>query len=151
MRRRKATKRRQITRSTKAKEDGIEFASKLELHMYRLLKKAKIKNQYEGRTFTIINSCQFPMSSYEKTKTKKVLHDRGNKKLLGIKYTPDFIDVQDPPRFIIETKGNPNESFPMRWKLFKMHLVNEGIKTNLFMPRNQKDCEEVIAILKNIL
>lgn len=151
MRRRKATKRRQITRSTKAKEDGIEFASKLELHMYRLLKKAKIKNQYEGRTFTIINSCQFPMSSYEKTKTKKVLHDRGNKKLLGIKYTPDFIDIQDPPRFIIETKGNPNESFPMRWKLFKMHLVNEGIKTNLFMPRNQKDCEEVIAILKNIL
>lgn len=151
MRRRKVTKRRQITRSTKAKEDGIEFASKLELHMYRLLKKAKIKNQYEGRTFTIINSCQFPMSSYEKTKTKKVLHDRGNKKLLGIKYTPDFIDVQDPPRFIIETKGNPNESFPMRWKLFKMHLVNEGIKTNLFMPRNQKDCEEVIAILKNIL
>lgn len=149
--RRRTTKRRQITRSTKAKEDGIEFASKLELHMYRLLKKAKIKNQYEGRTFTIINSCQFPMSSYEKTKTKKVLHDRGNKKLLGIKYTPDFIDVQDPPRFIIETKGNPNESFPMRWKLFKMHLVNEGIKTNLFMPRNQKDCEEVIAILKNIL
>lgn len=149
--RRRATKRRQITRSTKAKEDGIEFASKLELHMYRLLKKAKIKNQYEGRTFTIIDSCQFPMSSYEKTKTKKVLHDRGNKKLLGIKYTPDFIDVQDPPRFIIETKGNPNESFPMRWKLFKMHLVNEGIKTNLFMPRNQKDCEEVIAILKNIL
>lgn len=151
MRRRKVTKRRQITRATKAKEDGIEFASKLELHMYRLLKKAKIKNQYEGRTFTIINSCQFPMSSYEKTKTKKVLHDRGNKKLLGIKYTPDFIDIQDPPRFIIETKGNPNESFPMRWKLFKMHLVNEGIKTNLFMPRNQKDCEEVIAILKNIL
>ena len=149
--RRRTTKRRQITRSTKVKEDGIEFASKLELHMYRLLKKAKIQNEYEGKTFTIINSCQFPMSSYEKTKTKKVLHDRGNKKLLGIKYTPDFIDIQDPPRFIIETKGNPNESFPMRWKLFKMHLVNEGINTNLFMPRNQKDCEEVIAILKNIL
>lgn len=149
--RRRTTKRRQITRSTKVKEDGIEFASKLELHMYRLLKKAKIQNKYEGKTFTIINGCNFPMTSYEKTKTKKVLHDRGNKKLLGIKYTPDFIDVQDPPRFIIETKGNPNESFPIRWKLFKMHLVREGIQTNLFMPRNQKDCEEVIAILKNIL
>lgn len=151
MRRRKTTKRRQITRSTKVKEDGIEFASKLELHMYRLLKKAKIQNEYEGKTFTIINGCNFPMASFEKTKSKKVLHDRGNKKLLGIKYTPDFIDVQDPPRFIIETKGNPNESFPIRWKLFKMHLVREGIQTNLFMPRNQKDCEEVIAILKNIL
>jgi len=142
---------KKITRSTKVKEDGIEFASKLELYMYRALKKAKIKNKYEGKTFTIINSCDFPMPSYEKTKSKKILHDRGNKKLLGIKYTPDFIDVQDPPRFIIETKGNPNESFPIRWKLFKMHLVREGIQTNLFMPRNQKDCDETIAILKNIL
>jgi len=148
---RKRRKRRQITRATKAKFDGIEFASKLELYMYKALKKAKIKNQYEGKTFTIIDSCDFPMSSFEKTKTKKVLHDRGNKKLLGIKYTPDFIDVKEPPRFIIETKGNPNESFPIRWKLFKMHLVKEGIGTNLFMPRNQKDCDEVIAILKNIL
>ena len=151
MRRKRNPKKRQITRSTKVKEDGIEFSSKLELHMHRLLKKAKIKNIYEGKTFTIINGCDFPMASYEKTKTKKTLHDRGNKKLLGIKYTPDFIDVQDPPRFIIETKGNPNEAFPIRWKLFKMHLVNEGIDTNLFMPRNQKDCEEVVAILKSIL
>lgn len=149
--RRKTSKRRQITRSTKVKEDGIEFASKLELHMYRLLKKAKIKNLYEGKTFTIIKGCSFSMPSYEKTKGSKQLHDRGNKKLLPIKYTPDFIDVQDPPRFIIETKGNPNESFPIRWKLFKMHLIEEGIETNLFMPRNQKDCEEVVAILKTIL
>jgi hypothetical protein len=119
---------KQITRSTKVKEDGIEFASKLELYMYRALKKAKIKNEYEGKTFTIINGCNFPMASYEKTKSKKILHDRGNKKLLGIRYTPDFIDVQDPPRFIIE-----------------------GIQTNLFMPRNHKDCDETVAILKNIL
>lgn len=150
MRRRK-TKRRQITRHTKVKEDGIEFSSKLELYMHRALKKAKIKNKYEGKTFTIINGCQFPMSSYEKTKASKELVERGNKKLLPIKYTPDFIDVLDPPRFIIETKGNPNETFPMRWKLFKMHLVNEGIHTNLFMPRNQKDCDKVVCILKNIL
>ena len=91
------------------------------------------------------------MSSYEKTKASKELVERGNKKLLPIKYTPDFIDVLDPPRFIIETKGNPNETFPMRWKLFKMHLVNEGINTNLFMPRNQKDCDKVVCILQNIL
>ena len=151
MRKKRTSKRRQITRSTKVKEDGIDFASKLEQHMHRLLKKAKIPNLYEGKTFTIIDGCHFPMASYENTKSNKSIHDRGNKKLLGIKYTPDFIDVQDPPRFIIETKGNPNESFPIRWKLFKMHLVNEGIDTNLFMPRNQKNCEEVIAILKKIL
>ena len=30
-------------------------------------------------------------------------------------YTPDFVGNG----FIIETKGNPNEAFPLRWKLFK--------------------------------
>ena len=76
---------RQITRSTKVREDGIEFASKLELHMYRLLRKNGIPAMYEGKTFTIINGFEFDMASYEKTKTKKDLHDRGNKKILGIK------------------------------------------------------------------
>ncbi len=148
---RRKRKNKQITRHTKVTEDGIQFASKLELYMYRILKKEKIKNVYEGKTFQIMEGCQFEMDSWEKTKGSKVLTDRGNKKLLGIKYTPDFIDVQDPPRFIIETKGNPNESFPIRWKLFKMHLIEKKINTKLFMPRNQKDCNQVVAFLKNIL
>ena len=109
---RRKFKSKQITRHTKVSEDGIQFASKLELYMYRQLKKENIKNIYEGKTFQIIEGCHFDMDSWEKTKGSKQLADRGNKKLLGIKYTPDFIDVQDPPRFIIETKGNPNESFP---------------------------------------
>tara|TARA_B110000483_G_C17878487_1_gene420774 strand:+ start:111 stop:560 length:450 start_codon:yes stop_codon:yes gene_type:complete len=148
---RRKFKSKQITRHTKVSEDGIQFASKLELYMYRQLKKENIKNIYEGKTFQIIEGCHFDMDSWEKTKGSKQLADRGNKKLLGIKYTPDFIDVQDPPRFIIETKGNPNESFPIRWKLFKMHLMKENINTKLFMPRNQKDCDQVVAYLKNIL
>ena len=40
------------------------------------------------------------------------------KKYLPIKYTPDFIGED----FIIETKGRANESFPIRWKLFKRLL-----------------------------
>ena len=79
------------------------------------------------------------------------MHDRGNKKVLPIKYTPDFIDVNEPPRFIIECKGNPNEAFPLRWKLFKKHLMDENIFADLFMPRNQKDCVEVVKIIKNII
>ena len=145
------SKKKQITRSKKTKVDGIQFQSKLESHMYLLLKANKIRAGYESTKFTIIDGFFSDHSSYEKTPAKKYLHDRGNKKVLGIKYTPDFIDTQDPPRFIIETKGNPNEAFPLRWKLFKMHLVDEGINTNLFMPRNQKDCEKVIEILKDIL
>ena len=57
---------------------------------------------------------------------------------LPIKYTPDFIGDD----FIIETKGRANESFPMRWKLFK-RLSNEQFPTvTLYKPQNQKECDE---------
>lgn len=119
--------------------------------MYKLLQKAKIPVQYEGKTFSLVNGFDFTNASYEKTRLKKYLHDRGNKNILPIKYTPDFLDVQDPPRFIIECKGNPNEAFPIRWKLFKKYLIDENIKADLFMPRNQKDCAEVVRIIQESL
>jgi len=141
----------QITRSKKVKEDNIEFASKLELHMYRVLKKLKVPFTYEGQTYVIVDGFHSHNASFEKTKIKKELHDRGDKKILPIKYTPDFVDKEYPPRFIIECKGNPNESFPMRWKLFKKFLHDNEIDAKLFMPRTQKDCDKVGELLKEIL
>ena len=119
--------------------------------MYKLLKQAKIPVKYEGKTFSLVEGFDFTNASYEKTRVKKYLHDRGNKNVLPIKYTPDFLDIQDPPRFIIECKGNPNEAFPIRWKLFKRYLIKNNIKADLFMPRNQKDCAEVVKILQEII
>jgi hypothetical protein len=141
-------KKRQITRSKKVVVDGIQFASKLEAHMYKLLKAYKIDFRYEGEKYILIDGFRFDSSSYEKTATKKYLHDRGNKKILPISYTPDFIDASYPPRFIIECKGNPNERFPLVWKLFKRYIHLKGWDTQLYMPRNQKDCEAVIGLLK---
>ena len=46
---------------------------------------------------------------------KEIIKIEVIKKYLTIKYTPDFIGKD----FIIETKGRANESFPLRWKLFK--------------------------------
>lgn len=142
------SKKRQITRSKKTVVDGIQFASKLEAHMYKLLKHNNISYKYEGEKYILIDSFQYEASSYEKTATKKYLHDRGNKKILPISYTPDFIDSEYPPRYIIECKGNPNERFPLIWKLFKRYIHLKGWNTKLYMPRNQKDCEAVVRLLK---
>jgi hypothetical protein len=146
--RRYPKKKRQITRFKKTKVDGIEFQSKLESHMYLLLKAHKIDSGYESTKFTIIDGFMADFSSYEKTPTKKFLHDRGHKKILPITYTPDFVDTQNPPRYIIECKGNPNERFPLVWKLFKRYIKLNDWGTDLFVPRNQKDCLEVIKIIK---
>ena len=65
-------KNRQITRHKKTKIDGIQFQSKLESHMYLLLKAHKIKAGYESHKFTIIDGFELPFSSYEKTPYLKV-------------------------------------------------------------------------------
>ena len=131
--------------SKKITYDGIKFASGLERYMYMALKKAKIKAQHEGQTFELIPSFEFNMRSIERQSNGKGEYkNRGNKKILNIKYTPDFIGKD----FIIETKGRANESFPIRWKLFKRLLTQKFDPTwTLYKPQNQKECDETIRLI----
>ena len=117
--------------------NGVTFASGLEKYMYIALKKAKIKFKYEGESFILVQSCNVNRATYERQNNGKGEYtDRGNKKILGIKYTPDFVGKD----FIIETKGRANESFPMRWKLFKKHLMEIGDNRLLYKPQTNKEC-----------
>ena len=124
--------------------DGIQFASGLEKYMYLALKKAKIKSKYEGETYVIQEGFEFNQSCYEKQSNGKGEYkDRGNKKILPVKYTPDFIGKG----FIIECKGRANESFPMRWKMFKKYVKENMPSVTLYKPQNQKDCDETINLI----
>ena len=125
--------------------DGITFASGLERYMYQALKKAKIKALYEGETFELMEGFDFPFESYERCGNGKGDYkNRGNKKILNIKYTPDFIGKN----FIIETKGRPNESFPLRLKLFKKLLNENKIGPfTLYKPQNQIECDETVRLI----
>jgi hypothetical protein len=102
MRKFKRRKKRGPVVSKKVTVDGIKFASGLEAYMYRALKKAKIKAQYEKRSFELQPSFEFNNSSYERQSNGKGdMVNRGNKKILSIKYTPDF----EGTNFVIECKG----------------------------------------------
>ena len=144
---RKRRKKNGPVRSKKVVFDGITFASGLERYMYQVLKKARIKAKYEGETYTLIDSFNFMTTSYERQSNGKgEFKDRGNKKILPIKYTPDFVG----DKFIIECKGRANESFPMRWKLFKRLINIKQPYVTLYKPQNQKECDQVIElIIKN--
>ena len=133
--------------SKKTKVDGITFASGLEKYMYLALKKAKIKAVYEGKTFVVCEGFNFPNMSLERCGNGKgEFKDRGNKKILPIKYTPDFIG----DGFIIECKGRANESFPLRWKLFKKLVSSDDPHVIIYKPQNQKECDKTIeSILEN--
>jgi len=141
------SKKRGPVRAKKVTFDGIKFASGLEKYMYMALKEAKIGAIYEGATFVLQEGFMFDVDSYERQGNGKgTMINRGQKKILNIKYTPDFVSSS----FIIECKGRANESFPLRWKMFKKY-VNDNLKhVTLYKPQNQKECDEVIElIIKN--
>ena len=132
--------------SKKIEIDGIKFASGLEAYMYKAVKKAKIKADYEKRTFEIFRGFYFPEDSYERQANGKGdMVNRGDKKILGIKYTPDFIGLTD--EVIIECKGRANDTFPMRWKLFKKYVKDNLPYVTLYKAQNQKECDKVVELI----
>ena len=144
--RRKIKRKRGPVRSKKVTFDGITFASGLEKYMYMALKKAKIKAKYEGQTYVLQEGFMFENESYERQSNGKgQMVNRGSKKILPIKYTPDFISDS----FIIECKGRANESFPLRWKMFKKYVKANLKHVTLYKPQNQKECDEVINLILN--
>ena len=133
--RRKSRKKGPV-QSKKISQDGINFASGLERYTYLALKKAKLYEGYENEVFQLIESFDFINVSVEKQANGKGDYkNRGQKKIFGRDY-------------IIECKGRANESFPIRWKLFKLWLTNHKIGKTLYKPQNQKEVDQTIILIK---
>ena len=144
MKRFKRSKKKGPVRAKKASMDGIQFRSGLEKNTYIALKEAGLFELYEEEVFQLIEGFTLPNICIEKQANGKgELIDRGQKKVLGIKYTPDFTGTD----YIIECKGRANESFPLRWKLFKRWCVKNGDTRALYKPQNQKDIAIMIKLI----
>mgnify|MGYP005742317105 FL=1 len=97
MKKKNYKRKRGPVQAKKVTYDGIKFASGLERYMYQALKKAKIKATYEGATFEIVEDFMFDNASYERTANGKgEFKQRGRKKILPIKYTPDCLLYTSP-------------------------------------------------------
>jgi hypothetical protein len=124
--------------------DNINFKSGLEKYMYKALKDAKIPCEYEKHTFELLPSFTFKNDCIERqANSKGDFINRGNKKVLNLKYTPDFVG----DCFIIETKGRANDAFPLRWKMFKKWMIDNGDDRTLYKPQNQKECDKTIELI----
>lgn len=144
MKRFKRSKKKGPVRAKKASMDGIQFRSGLEKNTYIALKEAGLFELYEEEVFQLIEGFTLPNICIEKQANGKgELIDRGQKKVLGIKYTPDFTGKD----YIIECKGRANESFPLRWKLFKRWCVKNKDARPLYKPQNQKDIAIMIKLI----
>ena len=134
---------RKVVNAKKKVVDGITFASTLESKMYVMLRDAGIKFQYEGKSYVTFEPFELEEQCFERaTKRSKAMIDR--RKVSKVSYTPDFIGMDE--EWFIEVKGRANESFPIRWKLFKAMISKWKKKPLIFKPTNDTDCEQVIRI-----
>jgi hypothetical protein len=136
---------RKIVQSKKVTIDGINFKSMLEGTMHKLLKEAGIKNKYEGVTHVTFDGFKYGGECYERVQKRS--EEMVNKQTVSkVSYTIDFVGEDE--KWFIEVKGRANESFSIRWKLFKKLLNTREKPPMIFKPTNVTDCKQVIAILK---
>lgn len=143
---------KRLIKSKKISIDGINFASRLEGSMYKLLKENNIDFKYESESYTLSDSFVFSNDYYARLASGKGdFINRGHKKVLSMSYKPDFVIRHNGYYAIVETKGLPTEAYNMRMKLFKASLIRDNIQCDIFVPQTQKECIETInQILKKI-
>jgi len=136
---------KETIKSTKKEYDGIKFDSLLEIYCYKRLKEEGISFSYNKEVFSLLDSFKFHNNCLER-RGKSPIDNRGGKNIIGMKYTPDFTNEY----FIIEVKGTSNETFPIRWKLFKHYLNKNQDKRTVYKPQSKGDIDFCIHhILKN--
>ena len=155
LRRKKKSRHKGPVRSKKQSIDGITFASGLEAYMWKAMKAAGIKAQYESEKFQLLDAFILPNEVWErKANGKGELIQKMTSNIRGMRYTPDFI-IKDPKTdkilVIIETKGRANEAFPLRWKLFKKIMSEHYPDVIIFKPQKQTECDRVVERILEIL
>lgn len=137
---------KKVRNATICRKDGIEFKSKLELYTYNKLKQNKLGGEYEKHRFDLLEKFEFRGESVEKHKKRgEYIYDEISNKIRAITYTPDFVNIDD--RWIIECKGYANEQFPLRWKLFKKMINDNGLNFDLYLPTNQTQVDETMRLI----
>ncbi len=115
-------------RTKKITYKEIIFDSSLELYFYKLLEVNNLADKVEMQL------------SFELQPSFK----RGKQTIRRIDYVADY--VFDDKKIIVEPKGLLEEKAKIKHKIFK-YKYPEYL---FFMPRNQKDCEEVVKQIKEI-
>jgi len=127
--------------------DGTPMRSKLETNVYKWLYELGIKPKYESETFTYWNGPKPTVPFYDLSKTRHCY--RNMKKLVDMKYTPDFIFYHGNIKVIVEAKGRENDQFPIRKKLFRAYLETLDYPVIYAEIYTKKQLKEFIETLNN--
>lgn len=136
--------------------ENITFKSKLERYCYQYFKEHHLPIEYEPGTIKLVpgfcakTKIWLPVKN-KKTKKINLVEKRSN--ILPITYTPDFVLTLDNVIIYIETKGKPNDVYPLKRKLFLKWLENmyPQYKCWFFEPHTQQQVRETYDIILNTI
>jgi hypothetical protein len=145
-RRTRKPKNKKVRNATTKVYKGIKFRSKLELFTYKKLEESEIKTLYEKKKYVLQEGFHYTAECHEPHKTKGYVNNEY--KVRDITYTPDFVDPNG--KWIIEVKGYANDVFPLKWKMFKNHLMKLENPPVLYLPKNQGQVLQTIELIKQL-
>jgi len=142
---------KQTTARTNTKKRNLgRYKSSLEKTCADLLRDSGLDFEYESREYVVFEPFKYTGTYWKMTSKSKDMTNKSGKGVFPIKYTPDFVCPNET--WIIETKGynRSHHDFPMRWKLFMKHLMEDTISPpSLFICKNKAQIEYAIRIIKD--
>lgn len=139
---------KKIKNATQNTLDGINFKSRLEAMIYRVLKENGFDPKYEPWKFTIWEGYKPKVPFYDRNSRTGLLK-LNQTKIIDITYTPDFCFDYNGLFVIIEAKGLENDRFPMKKKMFRKYLETWGKPVVYFELYSKKQLLQAIEIIKN--
>ena len=115
-----STNRKIINATPVVARDGTQMKSQLEKRIYEALLDLGLEPRYEQEVFTYWEGFKPTVPFYDMGSKRKLRSN--NKKLVCMRYKPDFVFDYDGIKVIIEAKGWENDQFPIRKKLFRAYL-----------------------------
>ena len=144
---------KKVKNATKHEYNGIVFKSGLEVETYKVLMDEGFNPEYEKHTYELQKTKLFPTphyTLYKDRKLHKAVWGLNKYKIIGMKYTPDFVFNIDSTMIVVEVKGYSNDRYPYQKKLFFKWLEDNQPDSMFFEIHNKKQLKSAVEIIKQI-
>lgn len=144
---------KKVKNATKHEYNGIVFKSGLEVEAYKTFIAEGFNPEYEQHTYQLQETKVYPTPHYTLYKNRK-LHKNvwglNSYKIIGMKYTPDFVFTINGKTIIVEIKGYSNDRYPYQKKLFFKWLEENNPNSVFFEIHNKKQLNAATEIINNL-
>lgn len=137
--------------------NNIKFKSGLEVSCYKKLELSGLDFSYESERVILWEGIK--LHKTQVYAPKKIGNGRYSRELtlqtralLNTTYTPDFIVVKNNYYIYFDVKGQPNDLYPLKKKLF-LKVLEERITNHqyiFFEPHSVKQMQQAIDIIKTL-